>query len=135
MLVVAPAEEAVRKLGIGWMSVVRPSRQLLRSFLRMRGFLGAIKRLPHPEERAGAAGTRLEGRTIGDAANFLTASEAGAHPPTARALEQWVPAFASIQDKDHAIFRSRLQRGIPIASAVVERTIQAVLCAGTLFAS
>ncbi len=43
LLLVFPAKEAVRKLTIGWINRVRPSRQLLRSFLRMRNFLNAIK--------------------------------------------------------------------------------------------
>src|SRR5262249_26623986 len=45
---------------IGWISIVRPSRQLLRSFLRIRKFLNAIKEfliLRRPQ------GGRLEGRT------------------------------------------------------------------------
>src|SRR5437868_5799415 len=46
-----PAFEAVRKSTIGWIGTVRPSRQLLRSFLRMRNFLNAIKDFPHVEER------------------------------------------------------------------------------------
>jgi hypothetical protein len=35
----------------GWISAVRPSRQPLRGFLRMRTFLTAIKNIPHAEER------------------------------------------------------------------------------------
>jgi hypothetical protein len=40
----------VGKSTIGWISALRPSRQLLRSFLRMRNFLNAIKDFPHAEE-------------------------------------------------------------------------------------
>src|SRR5438270_14067362 len=58
---VTPAKEAARKLTIGWIGAVRPSRQLLRSFLRVRGFLNAIKSFPHAEERSEA---RLEARTV-----------------------------------------------------------------------
>jgi hypothetical protein len=39
----APGFEGVRKSTIGWISAVRPSRQLLRSFLRTRSFLNAIE--------------------------------------------------------------------------------------------
>jgi hypothetical protein len=38
---VTPAEAAVRKLTIGWINALRPSRQLLRSFLRIRNVLNA----------------------------------------------------------------------------------------------
>jgi hypothetical protein len=41
--------EHVKELKIRWIGAVRPSRQLLRRFLRMRDFLNAIKDLPHPE--------------------------------------------------------------------------------------
>src|SRR5437870_4637548 len=47
--------EPLKELKTRWISVVRPSRQLLRSFLRMRDFLNAIKSVPHPEEAAKAA--------------------------------------------------------------------------------
>jgi hypothetical protein len=36
---------------MGWISAVRPSRQPLRGFLRMRTFLNAIEDIPHAEER------------------------------------------------------------------------------------
>jgi hypothetical protein len=36
--IVSPAKRPVKKLTIGWINTVRPSRQLLRSFLRMRNF-------------------------------------------------------------------------------------------------
>ena len=45
------AFEADRKLAVGWIGALRPSRQLLRSFLRMRNFLNSINGLPHAEER------------------------------------------------------------------------------------
>ena len=51
MSIVTPANEADRKLAVGWIGALRPSRQLLRSFLRMRNFLNYIKGLPHAEER------------------------------------------------------------------------------------
>jgi len=35
----------------GWIGVVRPSRQPLRGFLRMRRFVNAIDDKPHAEER------------------------------------------------------------------------------------
>jgi hypothetical protein len=54
---------------------VRPSRQLLRSFLRMRDFLYAIRGFPHAEEHPEGASRSTHGR---DAANFLTPSLAGA---------------------------------------------------------
>jgi hypothetical protein len=57
---VFPAKAAVRKFTIGWTSAVRPSRQLLRSFLRMRDFLNAIKGFPHAEEHRRV---RLDART------------------------------------------------------------------------
>jgi hypothetical protein len=41
----------VKELMTGGISVVRPSRQPLRGFLRMRAFLNAISNLPHAEER------------------------------------------------------------------------------------
>ena len=66
-----PVFEGVRKFTIGWISAVRPSRQLLRSFLRMRDFLNAIKGFPHAEEHPKGASRSTHGR---DAANFLTAS-------------------------------------------------------------
>jgi hypothetical protein len=69
-----PANEAVRKLTIGWIGAVRPSRQLLRNFLRMRNFLNAIKGFPHAEERPKGASRSTHSRR---AANFLTASFAG----------------------------------------------------------
>jgi hypothetical protein len=69
-----PAFEAVRKFTIGWISAVRPSRQLLRSFLRMRDFLNAIKGFPHAEEHPKGASRSTHGR---DAAYFLAASFAG----------------------------------------------------------
>jgi hypothetical protein len=53
---------------------VRPSRQLLRSFLRMRDFLNAIKGFPHAEEHPKGASRSTHGR---NAANFLTAAKAG----------------------------------------------------------
>jgi hypothetical protein len=59
-LPVTPAEERVKELKICWIGAVRPSRQLLCSFLRMRSFLNAIKDfviLRRPQ------GGRLEGRT------------------------------------------------------------------------
>jgi hypothetical protein len=43
--------ERVKELMIGGISVVRPSRQPLRGFLRMRALLNAISNLPHAEER------------------------------------------------------------------------------------
>src|SRR5438477_6697061 len=36
------------------LSIVRPSRQPLRGFLRMRFFLNALKEVPHPEEARSA---------------------------------------------------------------------------------
>jgi hypothetical protein len=71
---VFPAKEPVRKLTIGWINTVRPSRQLLRSFLRMRHFLNAIKGFPHAEEHPKGASRSTHGR---NAANFLTAAKAG----------------------------------------------------------
>jgi NodT family efflux transporter outer membrane factor (OMF) lipoprotein len=50
----------VNKLTNGWIGVVRPSRQPLRGFLRMRGILNAIDNAPHAEERLWG---RLEART------------------------------------------------------------------------
>jgi hypothetical protein len=50
----------VRKLTISWISAVHPLRQLLRSFLRMRNFLNAIRELPLAED---ARRARLEART------------------------------------------------------------------------
>jgi hypothetical protein len=41
----------VKKFLVGWSSAVRPSRQPLRGFLRMRTFLNAMKDLPHSAER------------------------------------------------------------------------------------
>ncbi|HEY4039985.1 MAG TPA: hypothetical protein VGM15_14280, partial [Burkholderiaceae bacterium] len=41
----------MKELPIGWSSAVRPSRQPLRGFLRMRTFLNGIKDIPHAEER------------------------------------------------------------------------------------
>jgi hypothetical protein len=69
-----PAFEAVMKFTIGWICAVRPSRQLLRSFLRMRDFLNALKGFPHAEEHPKGASRSTHGC---DAANFLTASFAG----------------------------------------------------------
>src|SRR6516164_7752102 len=43
--------EPVKELSIGWISAVRPSRQPLRGFLRIRNFLNAIDVVPHAEER------------------------------------------------------------------------------------
>ena len=57
---ISPAKEGVRKLAISWISIARPSRQLLRSFLRMKGSDNAVKGLPHAE---GARRARLEART------------------------------------------------------------------------
>jgi hypothetical protein len=41
----------VKESTIGWIGAVRPSRQPLRGFLRMRTFLNAINDTPHAEER------------------------------------------------------------------------------------
>jgi hypothetical protein len=65
---VSPAKEAVNEVRIGWISVVRPSRQPLRGLLRMRNFLNAINRIPHAEEHPKSlpqarTGARLEART------------------------------------------------------------------------
>jgi hypothetical protein len=46
-----PSSEFVKELASGWISAVRPSRQPLRGFLRMRTFINAIKDIPHAEER------------------------------------------------------------------------------------
>jgi len=43
----------VKELNLGWISAVHPSRRLLRNLLRMRGFLNAINKAPHGEERRG----------------------------------------------------------------------------------
>jgi quinoprotein dehydrogenase-associated probable ABC transporter substrate-binding protein len=59
------------KLTIGWINAVRPSRQLLRSFLRMRIFLYAIRGFPPAEEHPKGASRSTHGLA---AANFLTAS-------------------------------------------------------------
>ena len=50
-----PPEEAVKELAVDWISAVRPSRQPLRGFLRMRTFLNVINSLPHAEERPDGA--------------------------------------------------------------------------------
>ncbi|MGH7061816.1 MAG: hypothetical protein ACREFH_15620, partial [Stellaceae bacterium] len=60
-LLVAPAQERVKKSKTGWISAAHPSRQSLRDFLRMRSVLNAISSLPHAEERLWA---RLEARTV-----------------------------------------------------------------------
>src|SRR6516162_3741178 len=41
---------AYEGLPIGWISAVRPSRQPLRGFLRMRSFLNSINVSPHDED-------------------------------------------------------------------------------------
>ena len=43
--------EPVKEFSNGWISAVRPSRQPLRGFLRMRNFLNGIDEVPHAEER------------------------------------------------------------------------------------
>src|SRR6516164_4582589 len=43
--------QPVKELSIAWISAVRPSRQPLRGFLRMRSFLNVINQVPHAEER------------------------------------------------------------------------------------
>ena len=71
----------------GWIIALRPSRQLLRSFLRMRNYLNAIKNFlmlrsaacPEGAAAGGVSkGARLEGTRNRNAANCLTASKAGA---------------------------------------------------------
>src|SRR6516165_2084567 len=75
MQTVSPTAEAVRKLTIAGVSAMHPSSQLLRSFLRIRGFLNANKDLPHAEERPAGASRSTHSR---DEADFLTASVAWA---------------------------------------------------------
>jgi hypothetical protein len=84
LIAVVPAKEPVRKLTIGWISTVRPSRQLLRSFLRMRNFLNAIKDFPHAEERPAGASRSTHSRP---AANFLTPSQGGVYCAASRAVQ------------------------------------------------
>jgi hypothetical protein len=104
MFTVTPAEEAVRKFKIARISAVRPSRQLLRSFIRMRDFINFIKGFPHAEERLRGASRSTHHI---DAANFLTGSEAGVHLSAPKTVVKvvrcfacpgktaaWVPAFA-----------------------------------------
>jgi hypothetical protein len=66
---------------------VRPSRQLLRSFLRMRSFLNTIKDFPHAEERPRGASRSTHSR---NAAKFLTASKAGIHSSVRTGLAQFL---------------------------------------------
>src|SRR5580700_5321262 len=47
----AEKHRGCEELTIGWISAVRPSRQPLRGFLRMRTILNAINDTPHAEER------------------------------------------------------------------------------------
>jgi hypothetical protein len=49
---VTPANEHVKKSTISWISAVRPSRQPLRGFLRMRIFLHGLTSIPHAEEHS-----------------------------------------------------------------------------------
>jgi hypothetical protein len=69
-----PACELVKKISIGWISAVRPSRRPLRGLPRMRSFLNAIKGSPHAEEHPEGASRSTRDRA---AANFFTASFAG----------------------------------------------------------
>jgi hypothetical protein len=73
---VTPAKEALRKSIIGWIKAARPSRPRYARHLRMRNFLNAIRGFPHAEERPAGASRSAHSR---GAANFLTASQAGAH--------------------------------------------------------
>jgi hypothetical protein len=74
------AFKRVRKSPIGWINVVRSSRQPLRGFLRMRTLLNAINRSPHAEERPKGASRSTHGLAaalLTRSANFPTASFAG----------------------------------------------------------
>ena len=72
---------------IDWINALRPSRQLLRSFLRMRILLIAIRDFPHAEEHplrdaacggsSGQAGASRSTQSLAPA-DFLTTSFAGA---------------------------------------------------------
>jgi hypothetical protein len=79
----------VKELKIGWIGAVRPSRQLLRSFLMMRNFLNSIKDfliLRRPQ------GGRPEGRTTVDAAGISISSQtrkAGVHRTAAPTDPDW----------------------------------------------
>src|SRR5437868_15165425 len=83
MAQMGPAFEAVRKLTTGWISAVRPSRQPLCGFLRMRNSSHAINDFPHAEERLPGASRSTHSR---DAANFLTASKGGGPGRTPKPL-------------------------------------------------
>ncbi len=85
---VFPAKAAVRKFTIGWTSAVRPSRQLLRSFLRMRDFLNATKGFPHAEEHPKGASRSTHPRCT----QFPDSLE-GRDPCVA-----WAPAFAGVAE-------------------------------------
>jgi hypothetical protein len=74
--------ERVKELMIGGISVVRPSRQPLRGFLRMRALLNAISNLPHAEERP-----------LRDAACGGSSGQAGASRSTHDAFAADIPAF------------------------------------------
>ncbi len=71
---VIPAKEHVKELELSWIRAVRPSRQPLRRFLRMRNFLNAIKAFPHAEERPEGASRSTHDRS---AVNSFTTSKAG----------------------------------------------------------
>jgi hypothetical protein len=87
-VLVFPAKEGGRKFTIARISALRPSRQLLRRFVRMRDFLYAIRGFPHPEEHPEGASRSTHGR---DAANFLT-------PEDRDPCVAWAPAFAGVAE-------------------------------------
>ena len=70
---VTPAKERVKELTICWIGALRPSRQLLRSFLRMRKSLMILRKSLIPRRPQGG---RREGRTAVDAACISISSQA-----------------------------------------------------------
>ncbi len=62
----------MKELELSWICAVRPSRQPLRGFLRMRNFLNVIKAFPHAEERPEGASRSTHDR---NAVNSFTTSE------------------------------------------------------------